>query len=272
MTKSMIDDTHVAVKQVNEQRRLALKGLGATLTGLITACGGGGGDAEAQTALAAHPTGSSPASPGSAAATPPPGTALPTSAPPATSGAYRSTQAYLFDSIVAPNVADRIGAGAPLTLDLYGPTRLYADFSTGWLWKNAGGDWIDASRVNMGSSPWASVHTPAAGSAAEYSANVTAALQWVQTTGRWNAWIVRRTGVDSPRTLAGRFHSNSAYRPRISVTYADKTKATLACRVSAFLGSGSTLPLQGAETMAMSAALGVGAFALEFDLPAKAVA
>ena len=268
VTQSTVNDAPLAAPPVNEQRRHALKGLGASLASFVAACGGGGsGDAEAR------PTDLPPASPGSAAtAPPPPVVALPTSAPPGTAGAYRSTQAYLFDSIVAPSVADRIGAAAPLTLDLYGPTRLYADFSTGWLWKNPGGDWIDSALVSMGSSPWASVSTPAAKSAAEYSTNITAALQLVQTTGRWNAWIVRRTGVDSPRTLAGRFHSNSAYRPRISVSYADKTTATLACRVSAFLGGGNTLPLQGAETMPMNAALGVGAFALEFDLPTKAVA
>jgi len=258
---------------LNDERRFALKSLTAALVTFVTGCGGCSGGGSDEAAAAVSTPADVPATPPTNAAPPPAPAPVvpPTSAPPGTPGAYRSTQAYLFDSISAPGVPDRIGASAPLTLDLYGPTRLYADFSTGWPWRNPGGDWIDATQTAMGAKPWGSVSTPAAAATAEYSASVTAALQLVQTTGRWNAWIVRRTGVDGPRTIAGRFNSNVAYRPRIEVTYADSTAATLACRVSAYLGGGNTLPLQGAETMAMNAPLGVGAMALEFDLPTKPV-
>lgn len=188
---------------------------------------------------------------------------------------YRNAQPYLFSSISTPSIPDRLGGppGYDLNISqLFGPMKQYVDWRTGWKWDNVGGDWIDATNTRMGTTTAASISTPAAGSAATYSVSVTAALQKVQTTGRWNAWIGRRAaGAVAARTWAARFHSTPEYRPRIEVTYTDTSTATLACRCSAFMGDGTSQPSQGAETFSMNAPAGVGALALEFDRPTKAV-
>lgn len=193
----------------------------------------------------------------------------------APSAAYRNAQPYLFSSIASPTLPDRLGGppGYDLQIDqLFGPQRLFVDWRTGWRWDNAGGDWIDANDVRMGSTPCGSVSTPAAGAAATYAVPVTAALQKVFNSKRWNAWIGKRAnGAVAARTWATKFNSTPAYRPRIDVTYADASTATLACRVSAFIGDGTTQPSQGAETFSMNSPAAVGALALEFDLPTKAV-
>lgn len=192
------------------------------------------------------------------------------------SNKYRNAQPYLFNSISAPVVPDRLGGPPGFDMDIsqaFGPMRSFVDWNSGWRWLNDGGDWIDSADTAMGNAPWGSVATPAAGAAATYAVTVTTALQRVQTTGRWNAWIVRRApGATAARTWAGRFNSTPAYRPRIDVTYTDASTATLACRVSAYTGLSTSQPSQGAETFTMNAAAGVGVAALEFDLPTKVVA
>jgi hypothetical protein len=185
------------------------------------------------------------------------------------SAAYRNGQPYLFSSIVAATEPARVAGGTDLIMSNLGTMREYVDQGTGWPWDNAGGDWIDSTLTRMGTTPWASMSTGTSG-VVTYSASVTSALQHVQTTGRWNAWIVSRA-ASGAKTVAGRFHATTSYRPRIDVTYADATTATLACRVSAFMGGGSTEPSQGGDEYPMSTASGTGEIALEFDLPTKAV-
>ncbi len=188
--------------------------------------------------------------------------------PPGVPGAYRSTQAYLFSSIIKAKEPARIAGGSDLNLDTVGPHRDYVDYSSGWRWRNAGGDWIDADGVSMGSRPYASVLTNAASGSsagADYIADVTAAVQRVESAGRWNAWIVRRAPTSTaPRIVAGRFNDTAEWRPAIDVVYVDGTAATLACRVSALLSPGLTAPQGAAKELQLPAAL-------EFDRPIKAV-
>lgn len=189
----------------------------------------------------------------------------PASGPP---GPYRYAQSYLFSSVTKASEPSRIAGGSALSLDVVGPHRDYVDFGTGWKWRNAGGDWIDANRVQMGTSAWASVLTNAASGSsagADYTADVTTALQLVQTAGRWNAWIVRQPpSSTAPRVLAGRFSTNAAWRPAIDVTYTDGSTATLACRVSAMLSAGLNQPNATAQELQFPSAL-------EFDRPTRAV-
>jgi hypothetical protein len=263
-------------------RRAALTSLIATTVGGLTACGGGGGNetaGETPTPPPPPPPAPTPPSPPPPAPTPPsppppaptpPAPPPPTSSPPpGPSAAYRNGQAYLFNSIVAASEPARILTGSALALDVVGAMRRYVDFA-GWRWVNDGGDWYDRDSVAQGSNAWASIAVPAAGGAVTYAVPFTDALQHVQTQNRWNAWIVSRS-ASGPRTVAGRFNGNPDYRPRIEVVYGDGSSATLACRVSAFMGSGNTAPTQSGAEMAMSTQSGTGEWALEFDRPTRAV-
>jgi hypothetical protein len=120
----------------------------------------------------------------------------------------------------------------------------------------------------MGPAAWASVVTNAASGStagADYSASVTAALQLMQTAGRWNAWIVRSAPSSrAPRMLAGRFSTNPAWRPVIEVVYADGSTALLGCRVSGMLSEGLNQPNCTSPELQLPAAL-------EFDRPTQAV-
>ena len=260
--------TPYAPRVCDMERRFALKSASALLMGLTAGCSGCGGSSSAaeqgSSALSGDPT-QMPTS-GEPAASPsgrPVG-----SVPTAPSGAYRNAQPYLFDSIVRPVEPARIPGAPDLDLDIVGPHRDYVDFSSGWKWRNAGGDWIDANASAMGSAAWASVQANAARGAdasADYATDVSAALQFVQTQRRWNAWIVNMApGSTAPRTLAARFHPDGAARPVVDVTYLDGSQATLACRVSAVMSPGMNAPRCGSPEMALPVAL-------EFDLPTKEV-
>ena len=253
-------------------RRFMLKGLAASVAGLAagcSGCGGGGGDAVpiggggTPSPAPPAPTPPAPSPPAPAPVGSVPNT--PASGPP---GPYRYAQSYLFSSVTKASEPSRIAGGNPLGLDIVGPHREYVDFGTGWKWRNAGGDWIDANQAPMGAVAWASVLTNAvlgSNAGADYTVDVTAALQLVQTAGRWNAWIVRLAPTSTaPRMLAGRFSPNAAWRPVIDVTYTDASTATLACRVSAPLSAGLNQPNGVAAEMQLPSAL-------EFDRPTRAV-
>jgi len=255
-----------AVAVCDVERRLVLRSASAMLLGLTAGCSGcGGGSADAAEPSTPSAAASPPPAPPTAATPPPPAAQ---SAAPVARGAYRSTQPYLFSSIAEVSEPARIAGTAALPLSGIGPHGDYVDFYSGWKWRNAGGDWIDARKAAMGPVPWATVLANAAkgsAAAADYTADVTGALQFVQSAGRWNAWIVR-WGANStaPRVLAGRFHPDAAARPRVDVLYSDGSASTLACRVSAFIGPGMNAPALGLADVNLP-------LALEFDLPTKPV-
>lgn len=249
-----------------DNRRRTLKAFAMTVFGLAAGCSGCGGSAAGDAVANAAPPSPSPSSgsPGPLALPAPAANA----APPGPAGAYRCTQTYLFATIARAAEPARIAGTADLSLDVVGPHRDYVDFYSGWKWRNAGGDWIDANRAPMGGTPWASVLANAAkgsNAAADYTADVTAALKFVQSSGRWNAWIVRwAPGSTAPRVIAGRFFEARASRPAIDVVYVDGSQSTLLCRVSAFIGAGMNAPAQALPQLGLP-------IALEFDLPTQPV-
>ena len=176
-------------------------------------------------------------------------------------GAYRSSQPYLFTSIQAATIPNRIGGGTAYNMDRVGVQYDYVDETSGWAWVNRGGDWIDRNGAKQGAAAWVDVAATAGdqSTAADYSADCTAALRAVRA-GRWNAWIVR--GVNAPLVMAGRF---GAKPPAIDVKHADGSTATLACRVAALLSSGSAQPSQGGAQYSLP-------MAVEFERPTKDVA
>lgn len=185
--------------------------------------------------------------------------------PPATTGKYRTTQAYLFQSVPAKVIPKRLPEGEDFYWDRYGPTHQYVDYQTGWAWTRLGGDWLDRDQVRFGSRPWFSVpvgKVQGGAAAASYDGDVTAALQFVQSTGRWNAFLL--DARSAPRVLAGPFNTAQA-APKIEVTYSNGSRATLACRLVALNSSSSTGP------NTTNAEFTLPAF-VEFERPTAAVA
>lgn len=267
----------VAPATTAESRRFALKSFAASVASLAagcSGCGGGGNETEVSPtppAVSPSPPPASPSPsppPASPPPPPPPSGAVPTTPAVGPAGPYRYSQSYLFSSVTKASEPSRLPGGSPLNLDLVGPHREYVDFGTGWRWRNAGGDWIDKNQVRMGTAPWVSVLTNAVSGSAigsNYQGDVTAAVQLVQTAGRWNAWIVRDAPTSTaPRVLAGRFNASEAWRPAIDVTYSDGSTAVLACRVSALLVVGLNQPSSTSPELQLPCAL-------EFDRPTKAV-
>ncbi len=186
---------------------------------------------------------------------------------PSPAGKYRYNQTYLYTSIDALTLPNRISGGSSYPLDgKVGPHNEYVDFGSGWRWANKGGDWIDANLVPMGTNSWAKVLTDKGSTqahSAAYVADVTAGLKHIQTSGTWNAWIVRKQG--SIRTIAGKFNADPSKRPRIEVTYSDGSRATLNARVVANLVGGQSAPLLGASTYSAQP------ITMEFEKPTKPV-
>jgi hypothetical protein len=183
-----------------------------------------------------------------------------------TSGAYRYNRPYLFASIGARSVPSKIAGGSDFDLDTIGVQYDYVDLASGWAWTRRGGDWVDRNGARQGTAHWIDVPANRGSdqyTAADYSVDVTDALRMVQTTGRWNAWVVQ--AQNAPRVMAGRFHETAEWRPRIDVTYTDRTAATLACRVAALLDKGTTLPSQSGSQYSLP-------MAVEFERPTKEVA
>ncbi len=165
----------------------------------------------------------------------------------------RAAQRYLFQSVPAKFISKRLAQGVDYNWDNFGPTHVYVDFHTGWLWQRPGGDWLDAQQVRHGKAPWCVIASDKASGAtavASYSGDVTAALQFVQTHKRWCAflWVAE----NAPRALAGPFHKSQA-APAIDVVYADGSKSRLACRIVAVNSTSSAGPNTTAEQVALPA-------------------
>ena len=234
------------------KRRRALQRLILLSAAAQLSCSGGGGSESPVPGPNPGPPSPTPPSPPSPTSPPgpPPSPPSPTTPPapgvpvPAPQGAYRYNQATLFTSIAATTEPSRISGGSALELEGPGPTHRYIDYTTGWAWKNAGGDWIDANRVAQGNSAWATIVSNAASgddAVANYTADFTTALQFVRNNRRPNAWLMRSAGA--PRTIAARFYADASRRPRLEVTYADGSTATLRCLVTAVNSSGSDAPV-----------------------------
>jgi hypothetical protein len=184
--------------------------------------------------------------------------------PPAPTGKYRSGQKYLFQSVPAKLIPSRLPGGNDFLWDIYGPTFTYVDFQTGWRWSKAGGDWVDSDKVRYGGKPWFSVATDKVlgnSAVASYTVDVTTALEFVRTEGRWCAFYL--VAKNAPRKMAG-LSNNAHARPTISVTYLSGQKATLECRLIAGNGNGSVSPVT------TSAEYTLPVF-IEFDRPAEPV-
>lgn len=155
----------------------------------------------------------------------------------------------------------------------YGPTWYEVSKFNNWMWANEGGDWIDSTLTPQGSSHW---HTSASGNSATpgnnvwYATPITEMVQYAQTNGRWLAMIgIAGIGGGGPRTIAGR---HTATPPRVEVTYADATTATLACKTSGLLTyPPSQLPSTFGDING-NLALSTHRLVLEFERPSKAVA
>ena len=242
-----------------DQRRREVLRIGATLGAmpLLGACGGGSG------VNAAVPL------PAAVAPAPPP--PLPPTGPAPSpiaaqvSGAYRSGQTCLFQSIGVAKYTSTLGGGSYDT-DAWGPTYTYVDFYSGWAWSHPGGDWIDATLAPQGTAPWASFGADAvSGSNAVHTytgVDATKLVQHCQQNGRWLAVIARASGA--PRAVAGTF-SSLGPPPSIAVAYADGSSATLKCRLVAWSTSSSSMPLT------TRGSTGLPCF-IEFDKPAGPVA
>ena len=238
--------------------RASSAGLGAWLSG----CGGGSSSAAAPEAAAVAPA----LAPIVTPVVTPPVVAPPVVNPVAQAAqAYRNQQPRLFQSVPTKLLTSRLPGGRDLIWDVFGPTREFVDFQTGWRWAHAGGDWLDADQVSQGNRPWFSIASDAASGAtavASYQGDVTAAVQFVQTQGRWCAFLLdARSG---PRKIATPLHASHA-APAIDVRYADGSSARLPCRIVAINSASSTGPNCTDSEMTLPVFI-------EFDRPAAPVA
>jgi len=201
--------------------------------------------------------------------------------PAALTGRYRYQQSALFLDAPAGVLAKGSGnfyespargsvapAKVGYSWGTVGPTPGYVDLYSGWRWAHAGGDWVDSKGVAQGpAATWSITANAETADAAQhtYTADLTQALQTVQTSSRWNAYIVRVTGGN--RTFATRHHPSAA-APSLTVTYQDSTTATLACLAAVPLITGTSYSQVGAPEATLA---GSQTSVLEFERPAKAV-
>ncbi len=189
---------------------------------------------------------------------------------------YRPQHRQLFQHIRSAYEPARIVGSVnymqegPGTAVQVGPTHEYVDKFTGWPWDRDGGDFIDANLARNPATPkpWFSVNlNKATGTttAASYTVDVTAALDFIQKNDRWNALLLDRprgtNGAAVVRNIAGKFSSTP---PSISVLYDDLSMGTLACIVCAVNNGGSAYPIQTAAAM-------MTPVFVEFERPARAV-
>ena len=190
-------------------------------------------------------------------ATQPTGTAFP-------AGKYRINQPYLFQSVSAKVIPNRMPGGSSFLWDIFGPTNKYVDYQAGWLWSKPGGDWIDSKLTRYGTSPWFSAPVMgAAGSTAvkAYKADVTKLVSYCQTNKRWCAFLL--VAKNAARTIAGKFDTKNA-APLLEVTYSDGQKVFLACRLVSTTSASS----EGPNSTSAQYALPVF---IEFERPTAAV-
>jgi hypothetical protein len=222
-----------------------LLGSVASFAGLLSACGGGSSSPDAQEAVDG------------------PQLLQAATTPNLVGGKYRFQQPYLLQSPPSATIEPRVAGGTPYAWDLYGPTSIFVDVHTGWMWSRPGGDWTDRDGVRHGTTPWFSVLTDkgvGASLVAMYDADITPLAQHVQTSGRWFALLL--TARNTYRTIAGRKHPNG-FEPYVRIWYVDGSFAYLSTRTLAPLSS-SSMP----ATMASSVPLPA---VLEFERPTQAV-
>src|SRR3990172_948307 len=175
---------------------------------------------------------------------------------------YQYEQDQLFQSIPTDFTPSRLQGGAPYDWRGIGATATHVDKSTGWAWKNIGGDWIDRDGVPQGSAHWITFGANAVSGAtasSRYSVDVTSLLRQVRSTGTWNAFILKPGAVG--RTIAGAKHIAA---PVISVVYTDGTAEALSCLYSTRLTTSTVFVSSNSPTHALPAVL-------EFEKPKKAV-
>lgn len=151
---------------------------------------------------------------------------------------------------------------------VYGPSDNFVEQLSEWAWVNTNGDWIDATFTSQGTTPWFSFTANAVttGVHAYTGIDVSTALQAVQTGGRWNAFLLRKSGSGA-RSFATK-HTSGQQAPSIFVTYVDTTTETLPCLAFLPLNSGTTYTQLGASAAAFDFATSL---ALEFQRPSRAV-
>lgn len=189
---------------------------------------------------------------------------------------YRDDSNLLFQATPFAEIPSRLPLGSPnsnynFTYERWGPTHKFVDKHGDWLWRNPGGDWLDANLVSQGSTAWASTPTPtgSAGTIYDHSMDITAAMQYIQTNSRWAAFALR--GSTAARKIAGQFHPDSTKRPRIEVVYADTTTATLACTLVSEITTSSTIPSTVAASVSTHTTGTANNCVIEFQRPTKAI-
>jgi len=232
---------------MTSRREFLIAGVG-TVAASVAGCGGGSSEA-------APNEGGAPNAP-----------ALPPPTSPQIGGRYRNQQPYLFQTVRAKTLPNRITtpvpgfdyqleSNAPLPV---GPNFQWVDPSSGWKWDNVNGDWIDASlsRNSITPAPWFTIISP--NTPGILTGSVTNALQYIQANNRWCAFKIQAT---QPRFVASTF---SATPPVIAVTYSDLSTDTLHCRIVAVVNSSSSYPTTTSPAIQMPVFM-------EFDRPAKPV-
>lgn len=114
---------------------------------------------------------------------------------------YRCQTSELFQPAIAREIPPRLPGqrGRPINV---GPTRTHVCWSTGWRWRNVGGDWIDRNGTPQGSLPWASITCPAAtGDTQMLSADITDLVREAAARDLPLAMLITTSSRGSPRTV-----------------------------------------------------------------------
>lgn len=175
---------------------------------------------------------------------------------------YRTQSKTLWTRVEQAQIPARLAGVAPLEMDRVGPTNIMVCARTDWPWRQPGGDWIDAAGTLHGDVPWHTAPLGAASgpaAAADYSVDVTAAVQRIHADGRWCVLYLRCPG--HPRVISG---ATSADTPRLTLTHDDGSVRVIDCHVSAAISAGSAYPITAAREIQLPAML-------EFSRPAKPV-
>lgn len=169
---------------------------------------------------------------------------------------------YLFQTIPAAETPGTLPRVPAYSWKDVGATGTHVAKHTGWAWRKAGGDWVDAAYTLHGTTNWHQFTSDAVtGTTAEhrYSVDVTQGLKAIQQSGRWNAWHIRE--LKGTRKVAGVRH---AAAPVINVTYADGTAESLDPVYSTGLSTSTSYTQSYSETHNVPAVL-------EFEKPKKPV-
>lgn len=122
---------------------------------------------------------------------------------------YRCQTPQLFQPASARSIPGRLPGQLPRPINV-GPTRTHVCWSTGWRWRNVGGDWIDRAGTPQGPTPWASINCPqATGSVQVLEADITDVVReaaardmplalLVSTRSRASQRTVQADGPDAP--------------------------------------------------------------------------